>query len=137
MSRYKKASYNETELEEIDGVKAILRPTRDEKMAVIEIFMEQQKGKSLELGKASKVISDLLFNSLFLWENNKRTDKKDEADAETTRDDIEDYVVRNIFELWLSILDALDIIDKKKLEELQKEQQEKLLKEQEKTDSPN
>jgi len=42
MSRYKKASLNEKELAEVGGSKPILRPTRDEKMSVIELFMEQQ-----------------------------------------------------------------------------------------------
>jgi hypothetical protein len=136
MSRYKKASMNENELPEIGGVRAILRPTRDEKMSVIELFMEQQKNKGLDIKKASKMLTDVLYNSLFLWEDKKRTDKKEEGSEDITRDDIEDYVVSNIFELWLEILNALDIIDKKKLEELQKEQVEKLKKEQEESD-PN
>ena len=124
MSRYKKASTNETELAEIGGVKAILRPTRDERMNIIELFMEQQKEKTLDLGKARKLISDLLYNSLFLWEDKKRTDKKEPGAEETTPDDIDDYVVDHLFELWLEILNALDIVDRKKLEELQKQKAE-------------
>ena len=136
MSRYKKASLNETELSEIAGVTPILRPTRDEKMSVIELFMEQQKNKGLDIKKATKVLTDLLYNSLFLWEGKKRTDKKEEDSQDIERDDIEDYVVSNVFELWLEVLNALDIIDKKKLEQLQKEQEAKLKAEQEQED-PN
>jgi hypothetical protein len=136
MSRYKKASMNEKELPEIGGVKAILRPTRDEKMSVIELFMDQQKNKGLDLKKAKTVLTDLLYNSLFVWEDKKRTAKKEVGNEEIEKDDIEDYVVTNIFELWLEILNALDIIDKKKLEQLQKEQEAKLKAEQEISD-PN
>jgi hypothetical protein len=136
MSRYKKASMNELELPEIGGMKPILRPTRDERMIVTELFMDQQKDKTLNLRKANTVITDLLYNSLFLWENKQRTDKKEIGSEDIEREDVEDYVVKNLFELWLEILNALDIIDKKKLEELQKEQQDKLKKEQEKND-PN
>jgi len=78
----------------------------------------------------------LLYNSLFLWENKKRTDKKEVGSEDIERDDIEDYVVSNVFELWLEVLNALDIIDKKKLEQLQKEQEAKVKAEQEKED-PN
>jgi hypothetical protein len=136
MSRYKKASLNEKELAEVGGSKPILRPTRDEKMSVIELFMEQQKNKGLDIKKATKVLTDLLYNSLFLWENKKRTDKKEVGSEDIERDDIEDYVVSNVFELWLEVLNALDIIDKKKLEQLQKEQEAKVKAEQEKED-PN
>lgn len=132
MSRYRKASYNEQELGEVDGIKPILRPTRDEKLEVINLFFEQQKNKGLDLLKAQKVISNLLYNSMFLWENNKRTDKKEAGDEDITKDDIEAYVVDNIFELWLEILNALKIIDKKKLAELQEQQQAQLKAEQEK-----
>ena len=127
---------NEKELPEIGGVKAILRPTRDEKMSVIELFMDQQKNKGLDLKKAKTVLTDLLYNSLFVWEDKKRTAKKEVGNEEIEKDDIEDYVVTNIFELWLEILNALDIIDKKKLEQLQKEQEAKLKAEQEISD-PN
>jgi hypothetical protein len=136
MSRYKKASLNEKELAEVGGSKPILRPTRDEKMSVIELFMEQQKNKGLDIKKATKVLTDLLYNSLFLWENKKRTDKKEVGSEDIERDDIEDYVVSNVFELWLEVLNALDIIDKKKLEQLQKEQEAKLKAEENKED-PN
>lgn len=136
MSRYKKASLNETELGEVGGVKPILRPSRDEKMEVIELFMEQQKTKGLDIKKATKVLTDLLYNSLFLWENKKRTEKKEVGSEDIDRDDIEDYVVSNVFELWLEVLNALDIIDKKKLEQLQKEQEAKAKEEQAK-DDPN
>ena len=136
MSRYKKASYNETELMEIGGVRPILRPTRDERMKIIELFMEQQKNKSLEIDKARKVISDLLYNSLFLWENNKRTDNKEVGSEDIERDDIDDYVVNHIFELWLEILGSLDIVDKKKLEQLAKEQAKAVEKAKEES-SPN
>lgn len=136
MSRYKKASYNETELEEIEGVKPVLRPTRDERMAVIELFTEQQKNKSLNLQRCRKVLTDLLYNSLFLWENKKRTDKKEEGAQDITREDIEDFVIKNIFEVWLGVLDGLNIIDKKKLKELQKQQAE-ALKEKPLSENPN
>lgn len=136
MSRYKKASYNETELEEIEGIKPVLRPTRDERMAVIELFTEQQKNKSLNLQKCRKVLTDLLYNSLFLWENKKRTDKKEEGSEDITYEDIEDFVIKNIFEVWLGVLDSLNIIDKKKLKELQKQQAE-ALKEKPLSENPN
>jgi hypothetical protein len=136
MSRYKKASMNESELPEIDGMKPILRPTRDEKMSVIELFMDQQKNKGLDIRKATKVLTDLLYNSLFLWEGKNRTNKKEEGNEDIDRDDVEDYVVKNVFELWLEVLNALEIIDKKKLEQLQKEQEAKLKAEQEQED-PN
>ena len=124
MSRYKKASMNECELGDIDGVKPILRPTRDEKMKVIELFMSQQKEKNLNLDKARALLTDLLYNSLFLWEDKKRTDKKEEGSEDITKDDIDDFVVAHIFEIWLEVLNAMDIVDKKKLEELQKQQAE-------------
>jgi len=125
MSRYKKASYNEYELEEIDGITPMLRPTRDEKMLLLETFMKQQKDKSLNLSDARKVLKEILYNSLFLWEGGKRTNKKEEGSEEITIDDIDDFVTNHIFELWLNVLHGLDIIDKKKLEDLQKKQAEK------------
>lgn len=121
MSRYKKASYNEKELEAIDGVKAILRPTRDEVFEVITLFKDQQKNKDLDLKEARKVIGNLLFNSLYLWENNQRTNKKEVGSEDVTKDDIDDFVVKHVFELWLGVLDGLQIIDKKKLEEVTKQ----------------
>ena len=125
MSRYKKASYNEYELEEIDGITPMLRPTRDEKMLLLETFMKQQKDKTLNLSDARKVLKEILYNSLFLWEGGKRTNKKEEGSEEITIDDIDDFVTNHIFELWLNVLHGLDIIDKKKLEDLQKKQAEK------------
>lgn len=136
MSRYKKASANEYELAEIDGVKPVLRPTKDERMDVVELFMKQQESKQLDVRKAEKVISELLYNSLFLWENNKRTEKKEEGSEETTKEDVESYVIKNLFDIWLDILDALNIIDKKKLEELRLKQLEELAKAEE-AQNPN
>jgi hypothetical protein len=126
MSRYKKASHNECELKEIDGVKPVLRVSRDEKLEVIELFFDQQKNKGLDLKKARELISKLLYNSLFLWEKNERTNKKEEGEEDTTKEDIDDYVVNNMFELWLEILGALKIVDTEKLKELQEEQAKKL-----------
>ena len=136
MSRYKKASYNEAELCEIEGVQPILRITRDEKLELIELFFEQQKEKQLDLKKARETISRLLYNSLFLWENNNRTTKKESGSEDVTKDDIDDFVVNNLFELWLEILNALKIIDKSKLEEI-KQQQEAQVSKEEKDKSPN
>lgn len=136
MSRYKKASYNEAELSEIEGVKPILRITRDEKLELIELFFEQQKQKQLDLKKARETISRLLYNSLFLWENNARTDKKEVDSEDITKDDIDSFVVDNLFELWLEILDALKIIDKDKLQDIKKQQEAQISKE-EKDTNPN
>jgi len=133
MSRYKKASMNERELPEIGGIKPILRETRDERMSVIDLFMDQQKNKSLDMNKARKVITEILYNSLFLWEDHKRTNKKEIGSEEITRDDVDDYVVSNLLELWLEMLHAMDIIDRNKLKKLQEEQEEKL----KKGDNPN
>ena len=126
MSRYKKASYNEYELPELGGVKAIIRPTRDEKMQISKAFIDFTKSKGDTLESVRKAMSDLLYNSLFVWEDNKRTTRKDVGEEETTRDDIDQFVVDNFGELWMEILHALDIVDKSKLEEL-KEQQKKEL----------
>jgi len=126
MSRYKKASRNEYELKEIDGMKPILRPTNDERMDIVELFMAQQTEKKLDARKANKLIADLLYNSLFVWENNKRTDKKEAGSEDVTLEDVESFVIDNLFDIWLDILDALKIIDKKALEELQNKQQEEL-----------
>jgi ATP-dependent helicase YprA (DUF1998 family) len=126
MSRYKKASRNEYELKEIDGIKPILRPTKDERMDIVELFMDQQTEKKLDVRKANKLIADLLYNSIFIWENNKRTDKKEAGSEDVTAEDVESFVIDNLFMIWLDILDALKIIDKKALEELQKKQNEDL-----------
>lgn len=136
MSRYKKASLNEVELSEIGGVVPVLRPSRDEKLSVVKLFLEQQKNKDLDIDKAKEVITELLYNSLFLWENHKRTDKKEEGADDITREDIEDYVVDNLLELWLEILNGMEIIDKKKLQELQEKQLQELEKEASESD-PN
>lgn len=136
MSRYKKASYNEAELSEIEGVKPILRITRDEKLELIELFFEQQKQKQLDLKKARETISRLLYNSIFLWENNARTDKKEIGSEDITKDDIDSFVVDNLFELWLELLDALKIIDKDKLQDIKKQQEAQISKE-EKDTNPN
>ena len=136
MSRYKKASYNEAELSEIEGVKPILRITRDEKLELIELFFEQQKNKQLDLKKARETISRLLYNSIFLWENNARTNKKEVGSEDITKDDIDAFVVDNLFELWLEILDALKIIDKDKLQDIKKQHEAQISKE-EKDKSPN
>ena len=136
MSRYKKASYNEAELSEIEGVKPILRITRDEKLELIELFFEQQKQKQLDLKKARETISRLLYNSLFVWENNARTNKKESGSEDITKDDIDAFVVDNLFELWLEILDVLKIIDKDKLQDIKKQHEAQVSKE-EKDTNPN
>jgi hypothetical protein len=121
MGRYRKTTMNEQELEEIDGITPVLRPTRDEVFQVIETFGKQQKEKNVDLKSTREVLTGLLYNSLFVWEEGKRTNKKEAGCEDITREDIDDYVVKNIFELWLSVLNALKIIDKNKLEEMQKQ----------------
>lgn len=133
MSRYRKAQHNEVELKEIDGVTPILRPTRDEIFKAIDLFKEQSVRKSADLHAVRQYLSDLLYNSLFLWEGNKRTEKREEGSEDITKDDIDDYVVKNVFELWGEVLFATNIIDKTKFEELQKKQKE----EEEKAKNPN
>lgn len=138
MSRYKKASCNECELEEMDGVKPILRPTRDERMNIIKMFSKQIKGEALDLEESRKLITDLLYNSLFLWEGNTRTDKMEEGSEGIVKSDIDDFVVAHLFELWSGILVALDIIDKNKLEEMKKKAEEEAkAKEKEEKEDPN
>jgi len=95
-------------------------------MDIVELFMAQQTEKKLDARKANKLIADLLYNSLFVWENNKRTDKKEAGSEDVTLEDVESFVIDNLFDIWLDILDALKIIDKKALEELQNKQQEEL-----------
>ena len=125
MSRYKKAQRNEVELTEIDGIKAIVRPTRDEVFEAINIFKDIQKNKDTDLSLLRKYLGDLLYNSLFVWEDNKRTTKKEEGSEDISAGDIDDFVVNNIFSVWMEVLFALDIIDKEKFEELQAEAKKK------------
>ena len=129
MTRYKKASFNEYELEQIDGVTPVLRPTRDEVFEVLTVFRKQQTSGVLDDSVARKVLSKLLYNSLFLWKDNKRTTEKEAGAEDLTEDDIDDFVIKNLFEVWINTLDAFKFVNKKELLELAKKEQEKKLKE--------
>ena len=135
MSRYRKAQRNEVELPEIDGLKPILRVTRDEQFEAIEIFKDINKNQDTDLQFLRKYLSKILYNSLFLWENNQRTNKKEIGSEEITNDDIDDFVTGNIFEIWQEVLLALNIIDKDKFNELKEKLESK--KEEENKKSPN
>lgn len=117
---------NEVELPEIGGTKAMLRPTLDERMGLTQLFLEQQKEKKLDLILIKGKLTDLLYNSLFLWENGSRTTKKEIGEEDVTKEDIESYVVKNIFELWIEVLQALDMIDKAKLQEYVEQQKKEV-----------
>lgn len=125
MSRYKKAQRNEFELPEIDGITPILRPTRDEIFQAVDIFKNQQISKNADLVVIRKYLTDLLYNSLFLWEGFKRTEKREEGSEDITKEDIDDFVVRNIFSVWSEVLFATKIIDKDVLEKLKQEEKKK------------
>jgi hypothetical protein len=135
MARYKKATQNEYEMPEISGVKPILRLTVDERFEVINLFKEQARTKSLDVVEARKIISKCLFNSLYLWKDGKRTTQKEADSLDITENDIDAYVVDNLFNLWVELLIALEIVSKDEMEK----QKKKMLEEAEKEDkkSPN
>lgn len=122
---YKKAINNEVEMQEIDGVKVTLRLTVDEKLDIIATFKEQQKNKDMDVRAMADILTTLLYNSVYLWDNKRRTQTKAPGFESVEKEDVRAFVVDNLFDVWLSVLDALKILDKKKLEELQKEMIEK------------
>ena len=124
MSRYKKVMHNEVEMKEIGGSKPILRISKDEKLKVIDVFFRQQQSGEFDVIASTKVLSEILFKSLFIWENNIRTNKKEEGTEKTTLEDVSAYVIDNVFEIWTETLFALDIVDEKKTIEMAKEKKE-------------
>lgn len=101
--------YNESEVD-INGTKVILRPTRDEKMRLFEAFAKSTKTKGDNLSEIRSELTNLLYNSLFLWKDNKRTKEKESDSLDTTKEDIDSFVVDNFGDVWTQALDKLDIV---------------------------
>lgn len=122
MSRYKKVVMNEVELKEIGGQKAIIKPSVEDKFNALQLT--SKAGNVAEIDKylvgIRNHLTEVLFKSIFVFDaNNRPTNKKIEGEENTTREDIDSYVVSNLSELWIEYLLKLDIIPEEKAKEIQ------------------
>ena len=101
MSRYRKAVLNEYELQEIDGTKAFIKPSVEDKFEALEIVKSAQLDKDIDLKRVRSHLVNLLFKS-----------QKEEGEDRASKDDIDSFVVPNIFELWVEYLTAIGISKK-------------------------
>lgn len=143
MSRYKKIITGETTLPEIDGVEFIIYPTIQTRMNLLEHIKSTQvieeydekddkgrvigtrkiRGKYFDLPGIAKTCAEIIYEGC--WEHDpsgKRTALK-EDEADTTSDDILNLVLQSdILSIYLEIITALNIIDKKKADEMKQGQ---------------
>jgi len=143
MSRYRRVLIGEKELPEISGVKFLIFPTIETRMELLEHIKSTQvveevderdekgkvigtkriKGKYFNLSSIAKTCGKIIFEACFEHDiNGKRIHKKaDEQD--TTEDQILALILESdIMSIYLAILEALDIIDKSKADEIKQGQ---------------
>ena len=124
---------NEIETKEINGTKFLLYPTLELRADVLEIFKDAQieseitnsdgsklkKKGNFDIKKVIKVCSDIVYEAC--WNHDEKGNRKDKKSDEssTTYEDIKSEVINSgVFELYLEIAGAINIIDKTKKDEI-------------------
>lgn len=111
---------NEIELKELGGQIALVKPSVEDKFNALMIIKDTQVKKDLDLKVVRDHLTDVLWKSIHVFDSdNKPTDKLIKGEEETTRTDIDAYVVTNLFELWVDYATKIGIIDEKKAKELE------------------
>lgn len=139
MSRYKKVITGEMELPEISGTKFLIYPTIDTRMDLLEHIKATQiieeydvkddkgritgttrvKGKYFILPAIARTCAKMIFEGCYEHDKDGKRIKIKDDEAATTEDGILALVLESdIMAIYLEILRALDIIDKKKFDEL-------------------
>lgn len=124
MGRYRKVVLNEVELKEIGGQTPLIKPSVEDKFRALEIFKKMSMDKVIDLSEIRVYLTELLFKSIHIFKDGKPTSQIIESETDTTKTDIDAYVVENLFELWTETVIELGIVDRDKAESVKKKAEE-------------
>ena len=96
MKRYKSALIGTLELEEIGGVKPLIRPTLDDKASALELFINMQTAKKVDLKAIVAHLTKVLQS----------------ASPDESPEDIQSYLEDNVLLLWYEYMLSMKIIQK-------------------------